>query len=75
MRIVTYSNGGGVIHGITGKFKGKCSAYFDKNGNLVDAGQITDRGYARGVKENGPIWKMLEAKVKVLPEKYLQKKS
>jgi hypothetical protein len=61
MQINRYLDGGYVIHKITGNFKGKVSAYFDKNGILIDAEQIP-RPFesSRPVKKNGPIWNLAQ---------------
>lgn len=59
-----FSNGGCVAHGLTGTWAGKCSAWYDAEGKLLDAEQIRPgpRGYpaARSVKRDGPIWRELK---------------
>lgn len=40
MTIKKSPDGSFEIHSITGKFKGKCSAYFNSKGDLIDAVQF-----------------------------------
>ena len=49
-----------VIHGITGNFKGRVSAWFEENGTVTDAEQFNSKNIARPVKRGGPIWQKLE---------------
>ena len=53
-----FSTGGYVVHRITGPFKGRVSAWFDKKGVMLDAEQILP-GAADGrpVKRDGPMWR------------------
>lgn len=56
-----FSNGGFVVHGITGAHQGKVSAWFDPAGLLIDAEQVLGRA-SRPVKHGGPIWATLQGK-------------
>jgi hypothetical protein len=60
IQVSYFSPGGFVLHKITGDFSGKCSAWFDKDGNIEEAEQIipTKGGITRPVKKNGPIWEI-----------------
>jgi len=55
LQIIPFSTGGFVIHKITGDFSGKCSAWFNTNGDLIDVEQVANNS-SRNVKKNGPIW-------------------
>jgi hypothetical protein len=58
----TFSTGGFVVHGITGAFSGRVSAWFDANGNPLDAEQIIQRNgrpISRPVRRDGPMWDRL----------------
>jgi hypothetical protein len=59
-----FSTGGGVIHGITGDFKGKVSAWYDEAGKLEDAEQILPNYKTRPVLKNGPLWNYVAGKVR-----------
>lgn len=61
MTVSRFTRGGYVIHRITGAFKGKMSAWFDRNGQLLDAEQII-RPFesSRPVKRGGPMWQLAE---------------
>lgn len=48
------------LHKVRGSFQGRVSGYFDSNGSLRDAEQITDNDQVRQVKRGGPIWRHLE---------------
>lgn len=62
MQIARFTNGGYVIHKITGPFKGTVSAWFDREGKLLDAEQIPQPfGNSRPVKRGGPIWYLASA--------------
>ena len=57
--------GGFALHKVTPPtFKGRCSAWFDADGNLLDAEQIIPRSDGneteRSVKRGGPIWEYLQ---------------
>jgi hypothetical protein len=67
MQINSFVNGGYVIYKITGQFKGQMSAWFDRDGNLLDAEQTPEPfgntrpapepfGNTRPVKRDGPMW-------------------
>lgn len=57
----TFSDGGFILHKIKlACVKGKCSAWYDSNGVLIDAERITSRDISFPVKRNGPIWSELE---------------
>ena len=54
-------NGPGfVLHKVHGDWEGRCSAWYDKNGNIVDAEQIINVHDIRLVKTNGRIWNELQ---------------
>jgi hypothetical protein len=55
----TFPAGGFVCHRITGAFRGVVSAWFDADGNPLDAEQRTPDGRYRPVKKGGPIWQRL----------------
>jgi len=56
-----FTNGGFYLHKITGYWVGNCSAWFDREGSLIDAEQIPRPfGPSRPVKENGPMWRHIE---------------
>lgn len=53
-----FINGGYYLHKIMGNFVGHMSAWFDKDGNMLDAEQITLPFIpSRNVKRNGPMWR------------------
>jgi len=55
-----FSNSHFVLHKITGQFKGTVSAWFNDDGQPIDAEQITTLGgSSRPVKKGGPIWQQL----------------
>ena len=56
MQKAIFPNGGFVLHKITGDFSGKCSAWYDKTGKLVDAEQILDTGIIKKIKPNAAMW-------------------
>jgi len=60
MQFSRFSNGGFVIHKITGDFKGKVSAWFDASGSVLDAEQIVNNR-SRRVVRGGSIWKRLQS--------------
>ena len=61
MQFSRFTNGGFCLHKITGNFKGTVSAWFDKDGNPLDAEQITIPFYSsRPVRKNGPMWQQIE---------------
>jgi hypothetical protein len=66
-QIQKFTQGGFVLHKITGNFKGNVSAWYDRNGTPIDA-IITSRpfGGSRQVKRGGPIWNQ----VKVMGNRY-----
>jgi hypothetical protein len=53
-----FSTGGFVLHKITGDFSGRCSAWFDKEGNIEEVEQIIPLagGITKPVKKGGSIW-------------------
>jgi hypothetical protein len=59
MQISYFPCGGFVLHKITGDFSGKCSAWFNNKGDILEVEQIIPfkGGITRPVKKNGPIWK------------------
>lgn len=62
IQVKTFLGGGGVIHGITGDFKGRVSAWFRDGGEIHDAEQLRN-GAAYPVRRNGPIWKAAQSAV------------
>lgn len=63
MQLSRFSNGGFVLHKITGNFVGRISAWFDVNGKPIDAEQITSKfghNRTRPVNRDGSIWQYLE---------------
>ena len=61
MKFSRYSTGGYALHRVTGKWKGYCSAWFSKEGALLDAEQRTRfSDKTRPVKTGGPIWERLK---------------
>lgn len=61
-QVARFGDGGYVVHKITGPFKGKVSAWFDANGNILDAEQVGINPFGqspscRPVKRGGPIWR------------------
>jgi hypothetical protein len=63
MQYASFSNGtqGFVLHKITGYWSGRCSAWYDANGTLLDAEQHagTWTEQTRPVKRGGPMWREL----------------
>lgn len=63
----TFPDGGFVLHKITFVSEnGRFSAWFAKDGTVLDSEQITTRGngimaqtVSRPVKKDGPIWRMI----------------
>jgi hypothetical protein len=51
-----FPDGGFVRHKITGDFSGKCSAWYDKTGKLIDAEQILNTGIIKKIKPKAAIW-------------------
>jgi hypothetical protein len=61
MQFGRFINGGFYLHKITGNFKGRVSAWFDRDGKPLDAEQIpVPFGSSRPVKKGGPIWRKIE---------------
>ena len=58
MKVSHYKTGGFVAHGMTGYWKGRVSGYFNADGVMVDAEQITAKG-VRPIPYNGPMWNRL----------------
>jgi len=60
MQLCRFTQGGFCLHKITGCFKGTVSAWFDKDGNPLDAEQIlVPFGSSRPVKRGGPMWRLI----------------
>ena len=52
-----FHDGSFVLHGITGDFRGRMSAWYDKDGKLLACEQIPEPfGQPRPVKKDGPMW-------------------
>jgi hypothetical protein len=63
MQIKKYTgDNGGVIHGITGNFKGKTSCFLDRTGKMIDAEQILPSGAVKAVRKNLPTWEEIKTK-------------
>ena len=57
MQVTLFDNGGAVVHGIPGSWKGRVSMWFDDQGRAIDAERFADfGGSSLPVKFNGPIW-------------------
>lgn len=62
MHVSRFSNGGFVIHKlILQNSKGRFSAWFDKDGNLLDAEQLVGFSWSRSVAKGGPNWDRIAA--------------
>lgn len=61
-QLSVFPDGGYVVHKLTGSFAGRCSAWFDASGRMLDAEQMTnpDSLASRPVKRGGPIWREIE---------------
>ena len=59
-----FTNGGFVVHGITGICKGKVSAWFDPAGKLLDA-QHVYKQVLRSVRHGGPTWAELQSRARL----------
>jgi hypothetical protein len=60
MKKTSFECGGFVLHRITGDFKGRCSAWYDKEGNLLDCCIIRPKELeGRTVKHGGKIHQRL----------------
>ena len=61
MQLGRFTNGGYCLHKITGKWKGNASAWFDKDGVILDAEQIpVPFESSRPIKKGGPMWKAIQ---------------
>lgn len=58
IQIVRFPQGGFGIHKISGRWKGTASAWFDKNGKIIDAEQVVN-GRLRPVVKNRRMWQEL----------------
>ena len=56
-----FSPGSFVLHKITGKFSGKCSAWFDSEGKMTDCELIRKDGTRRLIPLGTPIYRFLES--------------
>jgi hypothetical protein len=71
MKKTSFEGGGFVLHHITVDFKGRCSAWYDKEGILLDCQIIRDRELeGRPVKYGGKIHKRLVLLGKVWKEDF-----
>ena len=61
MNIQAFSDGSFVIHGITGHWKGKMSAWFSSKGEMSAAEQIIG-SRTRPIKKFGPMWHIANRK-------------
>jgi len=71
IQVSYFSPGDFVLHKITGGFSGKCSAWFNKEGEVEEVEQIIPLkgGVTRPVKKNGPIWEFCAS----LGKRYVKK--
>ena len=61
IQIARFHDGGFVLHKVTSApCEGRCSAWFDAKGGMLDAEQFDSRDRARPVKRNGPVWQHLQ---------------
>ena len=61
MQLCRFTQGGFCLHKITGDWKGTASAWFDKDGALLDSEQITEPFWSsRPVKRGGPMWQEIQ---------------
>jgi hypothetical protein len=52
-----FTDGGYVLHKIAGYWRGTVSAWFDRDGQLLDAEQIPQPfGSSRKIQVDGPMW-------------------
>jgi hypothetical protein len=56
-----FSRGGFALHKITGKFSGKCSAWFSPDGKLEDCEWIRRDGVYRSIPPHTPMFRYLES--------------
>ena len=54
-----FDNNHFILHGVTGKFKGKCTAWYNDNGELLDCEQYPSPGTCKHIKTAGPMWNEL----------------
>lgn len=71
MKVSHFRTGGFVVHGMTGYWRGRVSGWYNANGELVDAEQITAKG-VRPVPHNGPMWQALAHKGRVHTDRVRQ---
>jgi hypothetical protein len=50
-----------VLHKITGRFTGKCSAWFLADGSIYDAEWIRNDGQIRNIPRNSPMFRHCES--------------
>lgn len=61
MQFGRFQNGGYYLHKITGYWRGRASAWFDKDGILLDCEQINGPYLAsRPIKKDGPMWREIQ---------------
>ena len=61
MQVSRFHNGGYVVHKITGPWSGSVSAWFNAEGDMIDAEQITTRcPGGKRVNRRGSVWKIAE---------------
>lgn len=56
-----FEPGSFVLHKITGKFSGKCSAWFLPDGTITDAEWIRRDGQTRNIPRNSPMFRYCES--------------
>lgn len=59
IQCVRFSDGGYVLHKITGAFSGRVSAWFDKTGHLITCEQLIGER-SRPVKTDAAIWQYVQ---------------
>ena len=60
MQFSRFTNGGYVLHKMRGYWSGSASAWFDRNGAMIEAEQITPAGVSRPIRRGGPMWAELQ---------------
>lgn len=60
-----FTDGGFVVHKLTGSWSGHVSAWFSRTGRLIDVEHVTRSGQRRGVSHIGPMWSEVAARGRV----------
>jgi len=56
----SFTNGGFVVHGITGACAGKASAWFSTGGKLANAERIDSKGRCYPIKPDSSAWGIIQ---------------